>query len=51
MHAEIPMLQQLRQQGGSILICEIPELHRAEQYQPAVEKLISRVLGASVLER
>ncbi len=50
MSAEIPMIQQLRAQGGSILICEIPDLNTADDYQPAVEKLIGRVLGSSVLE-
>jgi vacuolar-type H+-ATPase subunit F/Vma7 len=49
--AEIPMIRQLRIQGGSILICEIPNLHSADDYQPEVEKLIGRVLGSSVLER
>jgi vacuolar-type H+-ATPase subunit F/Vma7 len=51
MSADIPMVQQLRTRGGSILICEIPDLHTAEDYQPEVEKLIGRVLGSSVLER
>ncbi len=51
MSADIPMIQQLRIQGGSILICEIPDLHTADDYQPEVEKLIGRVLGSSVLER
>lgn len=51
MSADIPMVQQLRTRGGSILICEIPDLHTAEDYQPEVEKLIGRVLGHSVLER
>lgn len=50
MSADIPMIQQLRIQGGSILICEIPDLHTADDYQPEVEKLIGRVLGSSVLE-
>ncbi len=50
MNADIPMVKQLRQSGGSILICEIPNLHEADDYQPAVEKLIRRVLGASALE-
>ena len=50
MSAEIPMIQQLRVQGGSILICEIPDLHTADDYQPEVEKLIGRVLGSSILE-
>lgn len=48
--AEIPMIQQLRIKGGSILICEIPDLHTADDYQPEVEKLIGRVLGSSALE-
>ncbi len=51
MSADIPMIQQLRIQGGSILICEIPDLHTAEDYRPEVEKLTGRVLGSSVLER
>lgn len=46
----IPMLNEIRNQGGRILICEIPNLQQASSYQPAVEKLISRVLGSSVLE-
>jgi vacuolar-type H+-ATPase subunit F/Vma7 len=40
MNADIPMIKQLRVQGGSILICEIPDLHTADDYQPEVEKLI-----------
>lgn len=51
MNADIPMIKHIRQSGGSILICEIPNLQEADDYQPAVEKLISRVLGASVLEK
>lgn len=47
---EIPMVQQLRLKGGSILICEIPDLQTANDYQPEVEKLIGRVLGSSALE-
>ncbi|MDH3387831.1 MAG: hypothetical protein OEN02_07980 [Gammaproteobacteria bacterium] len=50
MSADIPMVRQLRNQGGSILICEIPSLHAADEYQPAVEKLIGRVFGNSILE-
>jgi len=51
MSADIPMIQHLRMQGGSILICEIPNLPAADDYQPAVEKLIGRVLGTAVLEK
>ncbi len=49
-NADIPMVKQLRESGGSILICEIPNLQEADDYQPAVEKLIKRVLGSSVME-
>ena len=48
--AQIPMVKQLQNQGGSILICEIPGLQQVESYQPAVEKLIDKVLGSSTLE-
>ena len=48
---ETPIIQRLRLQGGSILVCEIPHLRGAEQYQPHVETLIRRVLGSSMLER
>ncbi len=48
--AEIPMIRQLRLQGGSILLCEIPSLHAVDEYQPEVEQLIGRVLGASMRE-
>jgi vacuolar-type H+-ATPase subunit F/Vma7 len=48
---ETPIIQQLRLQGGSILVCEIPHLRGAAEYHPQVEKLIRRVLGSSMLER
>lgn len=51
MTADIPMIGQLRSQGGAILICEIPSLHGAGDYRPEVEKLIGRVLGTSMLEQ
>lgn len=51
MDAEIPLVTQLRLQGGSILICEIPGLQTAGDYRPQVDNLIKRVLGASVLEK
>jgi vacuolar-type H+-ATPase subunit F/Vma7 len=50
MRANIPMIRQLRIQGSSILICEIPNLQATDDYRPEVEKLIARVLGPSVLE-
>ncbi len=49
-NSHIPMLQQLRNQGGKILICELPGLQSVQDYQPDVEKLIHRVMGSSVTE-
>ena len=51
MDADIPVVEKLRLQGGSILICEIPGLQAAGDYRPQVDQLIRRVLGASVLEK
>ena len=51
MQADIPIVSQLRGQGGNILICEIPGLHNVDDYRPQVETLIGRVLGTSTLER
>lgn len=48
---DIPMIRKLRLEGGSILVCEIPPLGGAAEYHPQVERLISRVLGSSMLER
>lgn len=48
--ADIPMIDQLRSRGGSILICEVPALDSAEHYRPQVEQLISRVLGPALTE-
>lgn len=50
LHASIPMVQQLRNQGGRILICEIPGLQAVNDYQPEVEKLVRRVMGSAVME-
>lgn len=47
---DTPIVQKLRLEGGSILICEIPPLGGAAEYRPQVEKLIRRVLGSSMLE-
>jgi len=51
LETDIPTVAQLRLQGGSILICEIPSLQDAGDYRPQVDHLIKRVLGASVLEK
>ena len=43
-------LQQLRNQGGNIVIAEIPTLNAPGDYQPQVEKLVLSFLGKSALE-
>jgi vacuolar-type H+-ATPase subunit F/Vma7 len=47
--ADIPVLTRLRNEGGDILISEIPDIHSAEGYEAPVDKLIGRVLGANAL--
>ncbi|MDJ0882211.1 MAG: V-type ATP synthase subunit F [Gammaproteobacteria bacterium] len=49
-NADIPMVNRWRNQGGSMLICEIPALDQLNEFQPEVEQLIARVMGTSVLE-
>jgi len=48
--ADLPILQQIRSEGGNILISEIPDLLSAHEYQAPVDKLISRVLGVSAVQ-
>ncbi len=50
MDADIPMLSRLRNGGGSILICAIPQLDQARNFRPEVEQLIGRVMGQHMLE-
>lgn len=46
--AELAVLQQLRNEGGRVLISEIPDILSADEYQASVDQLITRVLGANV---
>jgi len=45
-----PSFLQVRNESDRIVITEIPPLHAPETYQPLVEDLVVRVLGAAVLE-
>jgi vacuolar-type H+-ATPase subunit F/Vma7 len=47
---DIPILNQIRSEGGSILISEVPSLHEPENRQASIDLLISRTIGASALE-
>lgn len=40
-----------RSEAAGIIITEIPALNAPEQYRPSVEDLVTRVLGASVLDK
>lgn len=43
-------LDQVRKEGGRIVITEVPAIHSPEEYHPPVEELVVRVLGPSALE-
>ena len=45
--ADSKMLQMIRNEGGDVLVCEIPDLLSADEYRAPVEQLIARVLGAN----
>lgn len=45
------VLRRARRRGNRLAIVEIPSLTAPEAFQPYVETLVERVLGASALER
>jgi vacuolar-type H+-ATPase subunit F/Vma7 len=48
--ADLPILQFIRNEGGNILISEIPDILSAQDYQAPVDQLLTRVLGASAVQ-
>ena len=48
--ADIPVLTNLRNEGGRVLISEIPDILSADGYQASVDQLIGRVMGKHILE-
>ncbi len=48
-NSDLPILHSLRNEGGQVLISEVPDILSAEHYQAPVEQLISRVLGRDVI--
>ena len=48
--ADIPVLTFLRNEGGQVLISEIPDILSADAYQASVDQLIARVMGKHILE-
>jgi len=47
---KIPAFQKLRNEGGDILVCEIPALHEPANRHTTLDSMITRVMGASVLD-
>lgn len=45
-----PSFLRVRNESDRIVITEIPALNAPETYKPLVEELVTRVLGAAVLE-
>ena len=43
-------LKRVRNEGGRIVIAEIPQLHTPGVYRPPVEDLVESILGPSALE-
>ena len=45
-----PWLTRVRDEGGRIVITEIPPLHAPENYRPPVEDMVIAILGSQALE-
>lgn len=45
-----PWLKRVREEGGRIVIAEIPPLHAPEDYHPQVEDVVRGILGSQALE-
>lgn len=43
-------IKRVRNEGGNIVITELPPLHHPQDYHPQVEDLVTAILGASALE-
>lgn len=48
-HAGGPMLEQLRNSGGHIVVTELPPLSAPQDYAPAVDEVVRAVLGPEAL--
>ncbi len=40
----------MREEGGRVVVAEIPPLHAPEDYHPQVEDVVRAILGAGALE-
>lgn len=48
--SEGPWLRHVREEGGRIVIAEVPPLHAPGDYHPQVEDVVRAILGAQALE-
>ncbi len=48
--ADLPVIAKLRNEGGRVLISEVPDILSADGYQASVDQLIGRVMGKHFLE-
>jgi vacuolar-type H+-ATPase subunit F/Vma7 len=48
--SEGPWLNRVRNEGGNIVVTELPALHEPQNYHPPVEDLVTAILGASALD-
>jgi vacuolar-type H+-ATPase subunit F/Vma7 len=48
--SEGPWLKRVRNEGGGIVITELPALNQPEAYRPLVEELVTAILGPRALE-
>lgn len=46
-----PWLKRVREEGGHIVITEIPPLNAPGSYEPEVDRLVRAILGPNALER
>lgn len=45
-----PWLNRVRNEGGKIVVTELPALHQAQEYHPQVEDLVTSILGPNALD-
>lgn len=49
-HFQTPVLKQIRETGGNVIVTEIPSFHTPNDYHPVIDNLIVQALGPNALE-
>lgn len=49
-HFQTPVLKRIRENGGNIIVTEIPSLHAPDVYHPVIDDLIVQALGPNALD-